>query len=655
MVSWISALPVFAVAIGLLYLPGLIVLLAAGVRGFLLHAAAPALSVALVAVLGIAFGIIGVPWAVAVVLGAVLAVAAAVAVVHRLLTGTWRAPGAPRSTIRSGWTIAALSVAAVTITVQLIVIIGAPGNMSQTFDAAFHLNGVKFMLDTANASSFHLTALILPAGTSSFYPAAWHGIVSLVAASSGGDVLVAANVVNIVIAAGVWPAGVVALCRVLAPGSRIAIVAAGILSAGIPGFPILPLDYGVLYPYFLALAFMPLALALGLSFTGLVPRRALASPVLGFLTLASTLVAMGLAQSAAVFAWAAMMVPVAVAVVIRTWRESASPRVRWLVLLVFGVAVLVFGVAWYVIGRLGNTAPWDAYATPLYALVELLTNSREGALPAVILSVLTIVGLIWAVRSGRWWIAGMWAVCAVLFLLAASLPFGDLRNVTIGLFYKDPPRLTALLATIAVPIAVLGVLAVWNFIVHRLHTQLSARLRPRMIAVSVPVLAAALLLATTQGSAMQSAVAEARPKYAVTKWSPILSQDERTLLERLDDSVPEEAVVAGNPWTGASLAYAIGDRRVLNPHFNVSPEAGHVLVNMRLNEAAADPEVCEAIRSLGVEYVLDFGVYTRDAGGILSFDSTTHYQGYLALEESDAVTEIDRENDKVLYQVTGCE
>lgn len=652
--SWLLALPVLVVAVGVLYLPGLALLFAAGARGFLLYVAAPAVSVAVIAVLGIAFPFVNLAWSVPAVLLALAVLAVVVAVVRRLLTGTWTPPRVQRNAVTTGWTVAALAVAALVITVQLIVVFGEPGNMSQTFDAAFHLNGTKFILDTANASSFHLSGLILPEGTSSFYPAAWHGVVSLVSASSGGSVLVAANMVNIVVAAGAWPAGVLALTRVVAPGSRVAIAAAGIVSAALPGFPLLPLDYGVLYPYFLALAFIPLALALALSFTRLASFPSEEPALLRALALAATVAAMGLAQSAAVFAWAAMLVPVLIAVVISLWRSHPSPRIRWTAVLAGALAVGVLAVAWYVIGRLGNTAPWDAYATPFYALVELFSNSREGAAPAVVVSVLTLIGLVSVVRGGRWWIAGMWAVAAVLFVVSASLPYGDLRNVAIGLFYKDPPRLTALLATISAPIAVLGVVAVWNFAVKRLSPELNARLRAGKASVIAPVIAGALLLATTQAG-MQAAVAEAQPKYAMTEWSPILSIDERILLERLHENVPQDAVVAGNPWTGASLAYVVGDRHVLNPHFNVSAEPSHVLVNMHLNEAATDPAVCEAVRELGVGYVLDFGVYTRDAGGVLSFDSTTNYRGFLDLADSGVVEEIDREGDKVLYRITACD
>lgn len=651
---WLAASPVLAVALAVLFLPGLAVAGAAGARGFLLFAAAPATSVAVISVLAIAFPFIGVDWGVPAVLVGAALLAVIAAILHRLSAGRWSGQRAKRQPIRATWTVAAITMAAVIITIQLGIILGDPANVSQTFDAAFHLNGTKYILDTANASSFHLSGLILPEGQSSFYPAAWHGVVSLVAASSGGEILVSANMVNLAVAAVIWPTGVVALTRVLMPGNRIALLGAGLLSASVPGFPILPLDYGVLFPYFLALAFLPLALALAISLSGLTARGGLSPWPLRLLALVAALISMGLAQSAVVFAWAALLTPVLLAVVLRVWTSDRSRGVRLLVVATAAGAVLVLGVAWYVIGRLGNTSPWDAYAGVPQAIYELLSNSRQGDPPAILFSVLVVVGLVALVRSGRWWVAGMWAVAAVFFLLAAALPYGDLRNISIGLFYKDPPRLTALLATVAVPVAVVGFVAVAGWVRRTVAPGFGRRVRSRAGRVAFVVVACLLILVLTQADAMRSAVISASTKYAMTKWSPILSLDERALLERIDESVPEDAVIVGNPWTGASLAYVVGNRRVLNPHFNVSKDPAHILINMHLNEALDRQDVCDALQSANAEYVLDFGVYVRDAGGVLSFDSTTDYKGLVALEDSGVVTEVDREADKVLYEITGC-
>lgn len=655
--SWWAALPAAIVAVLVIFLPGLALLAAAGARRFFLVAIAPAVSVAVYAVLAILFPFVNIPWsvpAVAIAAAVLAAITWAVSLLVRRLRADHEGPAA--SAGQPGTLLAAV-LAAVLIGIQLLIVHGKPDHVSQTFDAAFHLNGVKYMLETANASSFHLSGLILPDGASSFYPAAWHALVALVAGLTGGSVVVATTVVNIAIAALVWPLGSILLARVIFPGNRVAVISAGVLSAAIPAFPILPLDYGVLYPYFLALALLPGALALALSLTGLVGRSTVPL-ILRILGLLASLVAIGLAQPSIVFAWAALLVPAALAVVIRL-ASGASTRKRVAAAGIFVAALGILGAGWLVFGRVGQYSPWGPYTSPPVALVELLTNSREGTPIAIVVSVLVVIGLVSLIRSReRWWLAGSWAVAALLFLTAASMHFWTPRNLLLGLFYKDPPRLAALLAVIALPVAVAGAVAVWAFLVAKVWPRLRDRVRPetrRPLALTATVVVVVALIASTQGLAMQSAVRVAATKYNLTEWSPILSIDERVLIERLHTVVPEDAVIVGNPWTGTSLAYVLGDRRVLNPHFNVSPDPRHVLVNMHLSDAASDPEVCAALADLDVGYVLDFGIYTRDAGGVLSFDSTTDYRGLVDLADSGVVTELDREGDKVLYEITGCD
>src|SRR5690606_36663024 len=82
---------------------------------------------------------------------------------------------------------------------------------------------------------------------------------------------------------------------------------------------------------------------------------------------------------------------------------------------------------------------------------------------------------------------------------------------------------------------------------------------------------------------------------------------EELVLEQLPDLVPENAVIAGNPWTGTALAYALSGREVLMPHVQTKLNADGVLVMSELRWADSRPEVCEAIRAEGVTYVLDFG------------------------------------------------
>lgn len=656
--TWFTALPAIGLAIVVLFAPGLLLGAAVGLRRFALVALSPALSVAFVSALAILLPLTGMPWTVLTVLVAAGIVAAIAALVRLFLLRRRPATDAVPHGGRGWPAVTAVTVAVALLAIQLVIVFGEPDGISQTFDSAFHLNGVRFILDSGSASSFDLTGFILPEGQSSFYPAAWHDVVSLVAGASGGSIPVAANVTNLIIGAVVWPLGCLYLVRIILPGSTPALLSAAVLSASFPAFPVLMLDYGVLYSYFTALALLPAALAIAFDLLAVSAPRTQPLPVL-ILLLASSLVAIGLAQPAVAFAWAAFVAAAVTVLVIGWVRRPRPARQRVLALAALTLGLLGLAGAWVVFGRVGANSPWPTYTNAFGAVFEVLTQSAKGTPVAVVVSLLTVVGIIEIVRKReKLWLLAVWAVGAFLFAVAVAFPSWSVRALVVGLFYRDPPRLSALLVVVALPIAVVGSVAVWRFLVDRVWPRLARRLKhgsaPAAAVVSA-VAVFALFLATSQGLAMRYAIDEAQWKYDFTPWAPLVSADEIALLERLPAEVPEGAVIAGNPWTGTSYAYAIADRDVLTPHFNAMTDPLAPVVNLRLNEAADDPAVCDAVRALGVEYVLDFGVYSRDAGDTdVEFHGMVDYVGLLDLVESGVAEEVDREGAAALYRITAC-
>ena len=83
------------------------------------------------------------------------------------------------------------------------------------------------------------------------------------------------NAVTLVVSAVVWPLGILLLTRTLFGRTPVLTVSAGLLAASLPVFPTLLMNYGVLYPYQLGLALLPVALAATLRALGLAgaPRR----------------------------------------------------------------------------------------------------------------------------------------------------------------------------------------------------------------------------------------------------------------------------------------------------------------------------------------------------------------------------------------------
>ncbi len=653
--SWLEWMPTIGVTLLVVYLPGLALAFAMGATRFTLFATAPAISVAVIAVSAIGLAELGITWGAAPVAAIAVIVSAAVYLLRR----GWRRPvrpePSPRGRSHTPWLALGVGAGTVLIAIQLVTVFGFPDAISQTFDAPFHLNGLRYIADTGSASSFDLTSLVLPEGRSSFYPAAWHGVASLVASLVAAPIAAVTNGVNMVVAGIVWVSGSVLLSRVIVPGSRVAPVAAGVLAAAFPAFPVLVLDYGVLYPYFLGLALLPVALALTISVARLGGRvefgRGLQIPALGLVV-----VACALAQPSVALSWAALTVPIAVGWFVLYLRRG--PRPVHAVLLGIGLLGSIGALtgAWILAGRIGLSAPWGPHAGPLRGIYEVVAHAPTGRPAAVLASVLVVIGLLTLViRREKLWLVVAWAIPGILYFVASVVASLPIRTLVSGVFYNDAPRLASLIVIVSVPVAVVGVVAVCSFVRRIVWSRVVVRApRGPLVPIVAGVVGTALLVVGTQGAAVRYEVWEASKKYGFDGWVAILSEDEFELIERLPDEVGESAVIAGSPWTGTSLAYAIADRQVVSPHFNRSSDPNKVIINTRLNEALDDPEVCPAVRELGVEYVLDFGRSAGDVGHDRGFDGLEEYPGLVGLASSGVVELVDREGPAKLYRITAC-
>ena len=147
---------------------------------------------------------------------------------------------------------------------------------------------------------------------------------------------------------------------------------------------------------------------------------------------------------------------------------------------------------------------------------------------------------------------------------------------------------------------------------------------------------------------MAQAMTTAALAYRYTETSPLISTDERALLERLPEEVPDDALIIGSPWTGAGMAYAFADREVVMPHILMGMSSDEQEIMDELSRTGSEAEVCDAVERSGVDYVLNFGSQEIHGG-------EHRYRGLERLGRSDLVTEIDAEGDAVLYQITGCD
>ena len=659
--SWWQLGPSLLAAVLLLFGPGLVLGASIGLRRLGLVAAAPALGTSIIAITALGTGFLGTghsPAAVALmtVVGSVVALALRAAI--RLRRGPERSPlglrsvgAAVRSDLLSLWAPFAATLAAVMIIGwRLKQVLDRPENISQTYDNIFHLNAVRYGLDTGDASSLTITRFLSDVDVPSFYPAAWHDAVISVAQLAGGSVPFSVNATNIVLSAIVWPLACVFLARQLfGPRPRVA-VWAGLLSTAFPAFPLLMLDFGVLYPYMMSLALLPIVIGLLISALGSSNEQDQGRGA-SWAGLVIAVPGLGLAHPSTVLAFLLLVVPLLVAVVARRLRRVSHSGGHVLGYVWPTVLLLVFLEAlrrlWIAVRPLPEASRWEAHVTQAQAIGEALAAAPLDRPVAWVVLGLTLAGFFLVLRRGPAWIGMSFAIACALYVVANGTVFGEFRSFVTGVWYNDPYRLAALLPILAVPVTVAAMLA--------LHAWGEARIRAvvpparhRMTTLISAGLVAVLLAWGIQGKAMDAATESAHSQYRLSNDSALLSADERTLLDSVDDIVPDDEVVVGSPWTGASLVYPLAERQSVTPYVFGGRNSDVTLILDRLSDVTDDPAVCEAIEREDSYWVLDFGLQEVHGG-----NHTT--PGLLDLADNEGLELVSEVGEARLYEITACE
>lgn len=647
--SWVETLPVFVVALAVVFGPGLAWGAALGLRRLTLLALAGPFSITAVVLSAEVAAFAGVRWSLPPVLAVTAVVAGALWFLRRqfghLIHGA-PVPTEPPARWRlvfTAWAVAAVPVAAV-----MFWMFGVPENIAQSHDNIFHLNALRYITETGNSSSLTLGYLGTREGT--FYPAGWHAVVSLVIATAGIPLTAAINVTNLVLITGIWSVGCLFLVSRLTGERALPLLVAGVLSTAYSSFPYLLLEFGVVYPFMLSIAILPAALGLtiqlvragtevsltrsgsALLLLGLLPGLLLAHPssLLGLLALASPAV-------------------LAVAFV-RIRNSTGRPRLA----AASGAAafLLLSAVLWMTVRPARSSADnWAQMGDAGGAVSEVLFHSPLGRPVALLVSVLTAVGaaIVLYLRSHRWVIT-MYLVAGALFVLGSWQEAPALRWIVAGAWYNDYFRISAMLAPAGILVASIGGVALAQTLVVGLQNLRARRGTPEP-AWFLPTASAALVvigLAVAPLFAVQRGVNEAAFHYRYTQDSRLLTSDELTLLKRLPEHVPADAVIAGNPLTGASLSYAFAGRQSLLP-YGTSPATKEARVVFdSLDRMRLDPAVCDAVLSTNTAFVLDFGTASVHGGQVVPF------AGLNDLSPAAGFELVDQEGDASLYRIVGC-
>ena len=727
-VAWMSALPLLVALIVATFAPGWLLLVAGGARFRLARVAcAPALTFLLMGLGGVLFRSLGVWWHLPTIITYLLLCTAAVAVgrwlwVRRkgqvLTLRTWFAPelaphglpaptpyssamGAPgepempdtRSILGSQrlmW-----SAIAVTWIVMILPILpgSGPSIPIQSADSLYHYNQAWLIEHTGNASMLDGNAGMFGMdGHHSFYPMVWHEIVTL--ASVGWYQVVPATNTLLLVVPLVWLIGMAYLARVILPeirGSVYLVLGAGALT---PIFPIRLLTDTAVWPYALALAACPAAVAWAVAAW----RRAAWLITVGrrrrpFIVLAAPAAAvMGSVvthpATAIIIGWPLVAVAwmgIVLAGIRGLRQHDRAARRRGIILLSIAIAVVI-AVAVFVMapgpqqahfGRRPDRS-WDPLFAKLVIPFLLYYGGGGWEIRAayIIMACLSVLGAVLAYwRRHHRGIVVAWVAC-MLLILAALAPVPVLSAMT-GVFYNNPHRIKAMTVVPALLLVTLGLDALTGWFlawrrrrVGKVGTAADGNDRSpdqaRMsrpgapagrapagrIIMSSPVVVGALVLILGVASSMSAVKADVKgafsPKYGQSRL--VASPAEMDMIKRLSTELPPDAYVLGDPVAGtAMLPFMAGRSPVWMFAGQADSDADGLYLRTHFRDIHFDPQVCEIVRRHRITHF-----YSDEPQRFNGVANQKLRPGLYDVDVSNGFTLVDQGGTAAVYRIDLC-
>jgi hypothetical protein len=707
--DWVSALAPALVAAVLLVVPGLIVNLGLGARGFDVLGLAPLTSLGVLAIATLMVPVVVGRWSL-VAVAISLALLALVAVAGRAIIA-WRTGGAAfvRPVLtrgwwtsrrwtpdrRTSWWLASAGLAAAIVATNFMLGVRDPHLPSQTIDAGFHYNAVLAVIRSGLPDGGQVGAAS-GAVVTAWYPPLWHDLTAMVSSLTGVNVVIGANAVAWAIGGVVWPLSMVWLCSRILPHARLlTTMALGLCCGAITLFPYIMLSFGVLWPNVLSLAALPAAIALTLMVIHLMPRSPHAQDDISSAGVAAdgaTLdeteleavqrgvavgpgltwwtvifvgflgsVGMFFAHPGALFAlgiWAGVgAVLLSARLVVRSRALGARALRRSLLWLLLGWSVAAVGwAAMNLVPALNAVRDfnWHELMTMNQAMGQALTLSTLITKASWVLGVATLWGFYRLLHVPRLrWLLMSHVFLIFLYMLCAGSSSWLARELT-GFWYNDAQRVAALIAMTAVPLAAVGITAAADAlarVVGRVSVDVFGRRLSSQRALGIACLVMLVYPAAIYPSqGIGHGMRVLHDRYDNANFAHLMvSADEQVLYEKLATQIPAGETVLGSPFTGAQFSGIWSGHGVVIPHTGSNPKPDVALVSQHFKSFMTDPQVCAAVKRLKVGVVVDDfdRVFVTD-------DRQSSYLGLVDLYDTPGLTPIGYGASAVIYRVGDC-
>jgi hypothetical protein len=627
------------VAVLLLTTPGVVVARAAGLRWALAVAVAPVLTYGVVSLAIVPFGAIGVRWN-ALSAGVVLAVVVALLAGGRLLLARRRS-GPPTASPR-GLDRAALA-AGLGIVLGAVAIFcaawrGIPHwqSIPSNWDAVWHANTIRWILDTGQASPTHMGELRnVETKAPLYYPSAFHALAAVLAQLTGAAPTTAYTLSSIAAAAWLFPLSAALLTwqllisRTTRWRAAGAAAAAGGLSASFTAVPYVEFatasmpnmaGYGIAVPAFV------------LTTSALAHRDRVPLAILAVVAVFSVHITAGIVLLTLLAAWwllYALPRPVHSRMAdVTTLAMIAVPSLAVLLAQFLGVlqqAEIITG---------HEFLTYEGRKKGLFDAITQHTRHLNDFPIQNILIVLAGVGFLLLVYRRIWWPAAVWLLM-VVSIVYSSAPFGGPAGAVVRryseLFYSDPRRLSGVVTMLLAPMA--GVALFWAALLavtvaRRLAVRRGRDPGQQFWAGAVAVLLAAACLGLAwhyfprhrflMGDKYDQVIVDDKDLQAIA----YLAQ-----LPSARDTVIGDANVDGTAWM-----YAIAGLHPLWTHYDYPVQQGpgynRFIFWAYADDADHDPRVADAVRALNIKYVLVSGPVVRGfvmPDGLVSLDKSASW------------------------------
>jgi hypothetical protein len=599
----------------LLVLPGAIVARTARLPWPTAVAVGPALTYGVVGLAIVPFGAIGIPWnaltalfALAVVVGATLGL--------RVLLGRNRDrdPGSRAVSPGPAVTVAAGIVLGAAL-IGFAAVRGLPHwqSIPSTWDAVWHANTVRFILDTGQASPTHMGELRnVETHDALYYPSTFHALAAVFSQLTGAAPATAYTLNSLAVSVWLFPLSAALLTwHLLRPRTDEwrtagAAATAAALSASFTAVPYVEFDtasmpnlaaYGVAVPTFVLIV------------SALRHRERIPLAVLALLGVFSVHITGGVVTVMFVVAWWLFDA---------LWRPSRG-RVSDLITLVLVAVPTVLLLLPQFLGVLQQAEIIVGHEFVTHqgkkrvlfeAIVQHTRHLNDYPIQNILIALAAAGGAILLVKR-IWWPLAVWLLL-IISIVHSAAPFGGPIDAVIAkfsdLFYSDPRRLSAVVTMLLTPMAgialffaVMGLIAV------------ARRLADRRVSgpVGAPVWAGAtavLLIALSVGLAWHYFP---RHRHLIgEKYDRIIIDDKDLEAFAYLATLPgaRDTLIGNANTDGTAWMYAVADLHPLWTHYDFPVQQGpgyhRFIFWAYADNADTDPRIAEAVRALNIRYVV---------------------------------------------------